>query len=136
VSSAWSAGVITIISLVRCIYLYFADKKNLKNSKYFLIIFVLLYALTTVICWKSPFDIIPLITATLFTFGYEIKNMQVMRYILLIPNILLVIYNILITTYASAILDFMEIVVILAAIIKFYVVKKKEINSAIHKPLC
>lgn len=131
VVDAWSAGVITLISLVRCIYLYIADKKNFKNNVPFLMIFVALFAVTTIFFWKTSFDFIPLITSTLFTFGYEIKNMQVMRYVLLIPNALLVIYNILITTYASAVLDFMEIVAILAAIIKFYLNNKKNRETKI-----
>ena len=62
----------------------------------------------------------PLITSTLFTIGFTIKNLQTMRYILIIPNAVLVIYNILTTTYTSALLDFIEIIVIIVAIVKFY----------------
>ena len=127
VVDAWTAGIITMISLVRCIFLYFAEKKNLKHTTEFLFIFVFFYILISVIFWAGPLDLMPLATCIMFTFGYEIKNMQVMRYFLIIPNVILVIYNILTTTYASALLDFMDIAVIVASIIKFYKIYNKKI---------
>ena len=128
VVDAWTAGIITIISMIRCIYLYFQDKKNFKYNTYYLLGFVSLYILTTILFWEGFFDLMPLVTSIMFTFGYEIKNMQVMRYFLIIPNVILVVYNILTTTYASALLDFMEIVVDIASILKFSKRKSKMIE--------
>ena len=56
VVDAFVAGVITIISLFRCVYLYFAEKKHFKNTTYFLFVFVGLYIITTFIF--TPFKII------------------------------------------------------------------------------
>ena len=50
-----------------------------------------------------------------------------MRYVLIVPNIAIVIYNILLTTYASAILDLIEIIVLLVAIIQFNKSKSNDI---------
>jgi len=44
--------------------------------------------------------------------------------LILFTVIYLVIYNIFTTTYTSALLDFIEVVVIVIAIIKFYIDKK------------
>ena len=71
----------------------------------------------------------PLIASILFTIGYTIKNLQTMRYFLIIPNAVLVIYNILTTTYTSALLDFIEIIVIVVAIVKFYMDSKRIKND-------
>lgn len=128
VVDAWTAGIITIISMIRCIYLYFQEKKNFKYNTYYLLCFVSLYVLTTCLFWEGFLDLMPLATSIMFTFGYEIKNMQVMRYFLIIPNVILVMYNVITTTYASALLDFMEVVVIIASIIKFSKRKAKIIE--------
>jgi len=108
-----------MISLCRCIYIYFAEKNTFKYTMHLLPIFIVLYIITTIVFWNNFFDFMPLISSILFTIGYVIKDLQLMRYILIIPNAILVIYNILTTTYTSAVLDFLEVVVIVVAIIKF-----------------
>ena len=120
---------LVMISLFRCIYIYFAEKYGFKYLMHFLSIFIVLYIVTTIIFWGTPFDLMPLVSSILFTIGYTIHNMQLMRYILIIPNTLLVIYNILTTTYTSSLLDFIEVVVIVVAIIKFYKDKNNELKK-------
>ena len=120
---------LVMISLSRCIYIYFAEKYSFKYLIHFLSVFIVLYIVTTIIFWGTPFDLMPLVSSILFTIGYTIHNMQLMRYILIIPNTLLVIYNILTTTYTSSLLDFIEVVVIVVAIIKFYKDKNNELKK-------
>ena len=124
VVGAFVGGALTFISIGRCLYLYFAEKHNFKYTLHFLSIFIVLYIASTIIFWASPLDLMAILSSSFFTLGYAIKNMQTMRYVLLIPNSLLVIYNILATTYTSAILDFIEIIVIIVAIIQFAKHKK------------
>ena len=128
VVKAYVGAGLVMISLFRCLYLYFSEKHNFKYTFHFLPIFIVLYIVTTIIFWNSPFDLMPLVSSLLFTIAYTIKNMQTMRYILTIPNTILVIYNILTTTYTSAILDFIEVVVTIVAISKFYISNKKRVN--------
>ena len=120
VIGSYVGAFIVMISNFSCLYLYFSEKKSFKYKLHFLPIFVIAYAIITIVFWKNTFDFIPLITSIMFTFGLTIKNLQSMRYFLIIPNALLVVYNILTSTYASALLDFIEIVVIICAIVKFY----------------
>jgi len=129
VIGTYVAGVITFISLARCLYLFLAEKYSFKYTYYFLPVFIVGYILSTIFLWNSWLDIIPLITSITFTFAFTIKNLQLCRYILIIPNTLLIVYNILATTYASALLDLIEVIVIVVAIIKYYVDKKKETNQ-------
>ena len=92
--NSYVAGVITIISATRCVYLYFAEKYNFKYTYHFLSLFVLGYGVAVVLCWQSWLDIVPLITSILFTIAYAIKDLQTLRYISLIPNIILIAFNI------------------------------------------
>ena len=125
VVEAYVGAVITSISIFRCIYLYFAEKKSFKYKFHFLPIFIALYITVTIVFWASPFDIMPLISSTIFTLAYTLKDMQRMRFILIIPNVILIAYNIFTTTYASALLDLLEFIVIIVSIIKFHIQNKK-----------
>lgn len=124
VGSYVGAGL-TMISLLRCVYLYFAEKKHFKYTLHMLPIFIILYTTITIIFWNNAFDIMSLIASVIFTIGFAIKNLQTMRYVLIFPNAILVVYNIITTTYASALLDFIETIVIIVAIVKFYFNNKK-----------
>ena len=120
----FAAGIITVVSIIRCIYLSICEKFNFKYTIHFLPIFFVCYITLGIIFWQSWFDIIPIITAIMFTIGFYIKNLQLMRYILIAPNALLVFYCIMSRTYTSALLDFIEILVLIFAIIKFNKQKK------------
>ena len=124
VVEAYVGGVLVLISLIRCIYLYYAEKYNFKYTKHFLSIFIVLFITLGIVFWNSPYDFIPMITGTIFTLGYSLKNLQLMRHILILPNVMLVIYNILCRTYTNAILDTIEVIVIITAIIKFNKTKR------------
>ena len=102
-------AILVTISLFRCIYLYYAEKYNFKYKIHFIPVFLLLYTSMTILFWNKPYDFLPLMSSTLFTIGYTLNNMQKMRYILIIPNSILVVYNILSTTYTSALLDFISL---------------------------
>lgn len=124
VVEAYVGGVIVLISLIRCIYLYYAEKYNFKYTKHFLSIFIVLFIILGIVFWDNPYDFIPMITGTIFTIGYSLKNLQLTRHILILPNVMLVIYNILCKTYTNAILDTIEVIVIITAIIKFNKTKR------------
>ena len=45
--------------------------------------------------------------------------MQKLKYMSIIPNVILIVFNIYSLTFASAALDFMEVIIIIVAIISF-----------------
>ena len=126
VLNAYVGAILTTISTLRCVYIYYAEKLQWKHTFQFILVFILCYVLVTIIFWQTPFDFMPLLTSTMFTIAFTIKDLQVMRYILIVPNVILVFYNILVGTYASALLDLLEVIVIVIAIIKFSKAKIKE----------
>ena len=129
VVGAYVGAGLVVVSIFRCVYLYIAEKYSFKYTVHFLPIFIVCYIIITIIFWDSPWDFVPLITSTLFTVGFTIKNLQTMRYVLTIPNALLVLYNILKTTYTSALLDFIELIVIIVVIIRYNINKKRSEND-------
>ena len=129
VVGAFVGAGLTMISTIRCVYLYIAEKREFKYRLHLLPIFVIAYIITTIIFWNSPYDIMPLITSTMFTIGFAFKDLQKMRYFLLIPYAILVVYNILVSTYTSALLDLLEVIVIIVAIIRFYCLNKKQTSN-------
>lgn len=118
-------GSIVCVSIVRCVYIYISEKENFKYMLHFLPIFVVAYVALAIVFWQNAFDLMPLIASTIFTIGYILKDLQTMRIVLIFPNVILVAYNIFTTTYVSALLDFIEVIVIIVAILKFHIEAKK-----------
>ena len=121
------AGLITLLSTCRCVYLYFAEKYNFKYKNHCLIVFILGYISLGIAFWTSWVDIVPIITASMFTVAYACKNLQLLRSLSLIPNIVLIVFNIYSFAFVSSILDLIETIVLIVAIIKFS--RKKHDNA-------
>jgi len=132
-TGAYVAMTTSFISIGRCIYIYYAEKYSFKFSLHFLSIFIIAYIITALCLWSSPLDLMPLTSSILFTIGYSLKDLQTMRYFLLIPNTILCIYCIIATNYTNALLDAIEIIILVVAIIKFAKLNKKNLNINIDK---
>ena len=114
-----AGGILTLAAILRCVYLIFDFKYNIKHSSLYLSLFIVLYIIITIIFWKSWLDLIPLTTCTIYTIAYAIKDMQKMRYVLLIPSVMLIIYCIVVGAYTSSLLDVFGIITLVIAIIHF-----------------
>ena len=117
--NVWVAGIITILSSFRCIVFYVCEKKDINHKNISLPIFILGYIIITAIFWQGYGDILPLITATIYTVVYAIKNTQTIRYLSIVPSVALCIYNLCFRLYSSALLDLFEIVVLIVSIIYY-----------------
>lgn len=123
------AGLITLVSLIRCIFLFYSDKLPVKCIHLVLPLFIACYIAIAVIFWSGWLDIIPIFTAICFTYAFSIKEQQMTRYFCLVPNALLVIYAFIWQAYLNAILDLIEIIVLVCAIIKFHRKQKNKSQS-------
>ena len=92
-----SAGTITIISTFRCVFLYLCEAKNwnYKIAFYTMLFSICGYIACGVIFWTSWIDLIPIITGTLFTIAYYVKDLTVVRYLCLPPNVMLIFFGLL-----------------------------------------
>ena len=48
-----------------------------------------------------------------------VRNIYITRILMILPNFMIAIYNLLNMTYTNALLDFIEIIVLIYAILKF-----------------
>ena len=134
-TNALVAGINSLISIIRCIVFYLYNRKNQDIPWFYLILFSVLYVSTGVIFFKSYFDIIVILTPILFTFAMMMKNMEKVRYLMILPNILLTFYGILCEVYTTAALDFMEVITIIVAIIKFYIKDKNKKFDSVYSDI-
>lgn len=118
VQGAFVGAFLTFISVLRSIIFYICQKKEFKYTYIFLILILISYVTTTIIFWDSWFDIIPLITSTIFTFAFYIKDIRLTRFIMIPPNAMLVLYNIYTKTYVNSLLAILEIGIAIISNIK------------------
>jgi len=96
-------------------------------SSYILINYVILSGTS------SPWDILYLIASCMYAISFAMRNIKLMRYVVLIPHACAVSYNLLVNAPISSALSYgIEFVVTVVAIIKFYIQEKhtKEIKAA------
>ena len=118
-AGAWVGCLTILISTLRCTFLYIAETHMVKHTLCYLFIFIFCYILVGLLFWDTPLDLIPIICAVIFTLSFYIKNLQTMRYCLILPNLLFVIYNLFCFTFANALLDSIEVIAIIISIIKY-----------------
>ena len=112
-------GINTIISLFRVAILFFFERKD-KNPPFLLFLtFFLLYIASGIICWQSPLDLISIISFEIFNVAMFVRSIHLTRILSVLPNFMIAIYNLLLMTYTNALLDFIEVIVLIYAIIKF-----------------
>lgn len=119
-------GLNTIISILRVTVLYFFEKKDIKPPVWLYVMFSLLYLLSGNLCFQSSLDILAVVAYEIFNMAMFIRDIQLTRLMMIFPNVLIVIYNILSQTYTNAALDMIEIIVLISMAIKFSWVKKNK----------
>lgn len=118
-------GINSLISIIRVCIIYFFEKNNKEIPVYLPMFFSVVYILVGIIFYENLIDIIGIITPIIFTIAMCKKNMQHVRILMLIPNILLVISALIYKVYTTALLDLIEVIVIIVAILHFYIQSKK-----------
>ena len=120
------AGINSLISVMRVLILYIFERKKITPPKYLILVFSACYVTIGAIFFARPLDVITMITPIMFTVAMWMKNMQLVRYMMILPNVLLSIYALLLQVYTSAILDAIEALVLIIAIVKFHLQYKNE----------
>lgn len=112
-------GTNTIISLLRVMVLFLFERKDKSPPVYMYIIFFFLYIGSGILCWQSPLDMIAIISFEIFNIAMFIRKIHLTRILMVFPNIMISTYNFLLMTYTNALLDLIEITVLVYAIVKF-----------------
>lgn len=120
-------GINTIISTIRVTSLYLLERKDKSPPLLLYITFALLYLYSGVIFFQDGLDILAIVAYEIFNIAMFVRKIELTRILMVLPNIMIVIYNILNYTFTNAILDCVEICVLIFAIFKFGNKNKREI---------
>ena len=109
-----------------------------KNNKKVPIIIVIAMCLVTVLSYilinyvilsgkASPFDTLYMFASCMYAITFAMRNIRLMRYVILIPHASAVIYNLLVNAPISSALSYgIEFVITVVAIIKFHILKRNK----------
>ena len=123
---------IVFVSALRCVYLIFHNIYNFKFVYVGLCFFVGCYITLTIIFWQLWIDLIPLTTSIIYTFAYNMKNMQKMRGVFIVPCLMLITYSLCVGAYTNILLDSFEIASIIASIITFKKIDKSRKDNLVQ----
>ena len=126
---AITGAVICTIAIIRCVVFWKYKKENKKTPIYYLIIFILLSILSSIITSTSIFDYILTIGTIIFTYALWQDNMKIMRAGSIICVLSYIVYNLIFKAYTAIILDAIDFFNLSIAIYKNDIRKQKITNS-------
>ena len=112
-------GIGTIVSVARLISLYLYEKKNKEPPLILMLFFMWCYLLTGVLLFQGYLYILSIVSNLLCNYAMFSKSINRLRVLMILPNCMLLVYNLLSRTYTNAILDFVELIILLCSIYKF-----------------
>ena len=124
-------GFNTLISITRVTCLFFFEKADKTPPHFVYFIFALTYFISGSLFFQSTLDIMAIISYEIFNLAMFNKNISKVRFMMILPNFMIAIYNLLSMTYTNAILDFIEITVLIVSIIRFKNYEMKKIKFLI-----
>ena len=119
-------GANTIISTIRVFVLYFYEKKDKNPPIYLFLLFFSLYLASGLLLYQKSLDILAICSYEIFNIAMFVRDINFTRILMIPPNVMIAIYNLLNMTYANAILDFIEVVVLIFAVVKFNLLSRKK----------
>ena len=130
---AYFTMVSVIIGIGRALVCFIYEKKNKRGPISIIIglcaITILSYVIINyvILSQSSTWDFLYLIASCLYTIAFAIRNLRVMRFVITVPHISAITYNILIKApFTSAISYTIELTVTLVAIVKHEIQLRKK----------
>jgi hypothetical protein len=115
-----------MIETLRNIVFYFKGKNHKENSFFILILFFIIFTLTSILTWDGFTKIIPLVASLIVTYGIWQKNLSIYRITSLTCAILYIIYNVINVTYIGMIGEVVIAIFAFIGIIKNDILKKNK----------
>ena len=124
--------VAVMIGIARGLICYFYEKKDKNVPAYWIVglclASILSYIIinTVILSQASIWDFLYLFASCMYAITFAIRNLRVMRYVVLIPHGSAVLYNLLIKAPISSAISYgIEFVVTVVAIIKYEMIERK-----------
>ena len=131
--------VAAIIGIARGLICYLYEKRDKRVPVYWIVSLciasILSYIIinTVILSQASIWDFLYLFASCMYAISFAIRNLRVMRYVVLIPHASAVAYNLLIKAPISSAISYgIELVVTVVAIIKYEVYKAKYNNKLVE----
>lgn len=135
--SAYFTMVSVAIGIARGLICYTYEKKNKKVPvvviaglcfvtilSYIIINYVILAGAA------SPWDVLYLIASCMYAISFAMRNIKLMRYVILIPHMSAILYNLLVKAPISSAISYaIEFVITVVAIVKFSIAEKHDNGS-------
>ena len=122
----YTTALICILSLVRTIIFMIFNIKGKKPNLFVLIAFEFAYLLTTIISWQDALDILPMLGSMAACYGSWQDETSVLRICYIINPTLYTIYKIIIKTYISIIPEVLLLISNLVTLIYYNILKKEK----------
>lgn len=91
--AAYSAAATSGLCICRGLVFYNSDKR-LGKSRWWLPIFLCLYAISALLTWKNPYSILPAVSSSLSTVAFWMKKPQYTKLISIFASLCTLTYNI------------------------------------------
>ena len=132
--SAYFTMVSALLGVVRGLVYYLYEKKDKKVPWYVIVglcgSMIASYIIINgvILSSSSPWDILYLIASCMYAITFAIRNIRLMRYLVLIPHVSAVSYNLLSAAPISSAISYgIELIVTLVAIVKFELQRRRGI---------
>ena len=120
----WLSIILVGIAALRTIVYYYYAKKNMKPNNFVMVLFEVLFVVTAVILWEDYVDLLMLANLCLLTYTTWQDNMKILRIGYIASSILLLVYDITVLAYVSAISEFLLLISSFASFIKYDIKNK------------
>ena len=130
---AYFTMVSVAIGIGRGLICYTFEKNNKKVPLYIIIglcfVTVLSYIIINYVILlgeSSPWDILYMVASCMYAVTFAMRNIKLMRYVILIPHMSAVLYNLLVNAPISSAISYgIEFIITVVAIVKFHIQEKR-----------
>lgn len=129
---AYFTMVSVVIGIGRGLICYSYEKNNKKVPLHIIVglcfVTVLSYVIINYVILMgtaSPWDILYLVASCMYAVTFAMRNIKLMRYVILIPHMSAVVYNLLVKAPISSAISYgIEFIITVVAIVKFHIQEK------------
>ena len=130
---AYFTMVSVAIGIVRGLVCYTYEKNNKKVPIYVIaglcFVTVLSYIIINYVILSgtsSPWDVLYMFASCMYAVTFAMRNIKLMRYVILIPHVSAICYNLLVKAPISSAISYgIEFIITIVAIIKFHIQEKQ-----------
>lgn len=131
--NAKSGYIISVINLLRSLFLSIKDRHKLLQKNILLFIFILIYILVSYITYQDIYSLLPILGAVIYTSCLWQGNVKEIKLGSIINGILWVIYNIHVLSYVCMVTD--SIIALINLIVLIRMCKDERFNQRKTKSL-